>query len=108
MNNSCVDEDKAIFERSILGMQRHLKPFFIWGMVENVGVNKVLVDEGVTINLMPYSLLKHIGMYDTDLRPHNMVLSNYEGKMSISLGVIQVDALVRTITRPILIMVLST
>lgn len=29
MNNSCVDEYKVIFERPDLGMQQHLKPFFI-------------------------------------------------------------------------------
>src|SRR4051812_16763398 len=33
------------------------------------------------VNLMPQYMLKRIGMFDTDIRPHNMVLSNYEGKI---------------------------
>lgn len=81
MYNRCVDQDKAIFKRLDLGMQQHLKPLFIWAKVENVGVNKVLVYGGATINLMPHSLLKKIGKYDTNLRPYNTVLSNYEGKI---------------------------
>lgn len=88
MNNSCVDEDKAIFKRLDLGMQQHLKPHFIWAKVENVWVNKFLVDGGKEINLMTHSLLKKICKYNTNLRPYNMASSNYEGKMRKSLRVI--------------------
>lgn len=88
INSNCIYEDKAIIQRPDLGMKQHLKPLFIWAKVENVGVNKYLVDGGVAINLMSHSLLKKISKYGTDLKPHNMVLSNYDGKMSYSLGVI--------------------
>lgn len=64
--------------------------------VDDFGVNKVLVDRGTTINLMPHSLLRKIGKFDTDLIPYNMVLSNYEDKTDHSLGAIQVDLVVRT------------
>ena len=57
---------------------------------------------------MPYSLLKKICNYDTDLRPHNMVLSNYEGKTSKALGVIHVDIVVGTILGRTLFMVILT
>lgn len=63
------------------------------------------MDGGAAINLMSQSLLRRIGKYDTDLRPHNIVLSNYEIKMSKSLGVIQVDIFVGTIVRPTFFMV---
>lgn len=63
-------------------MKQYLKPLFRWYKVNNVGVNKVLVDVGATVNLIPHSLLKKTGKYDIYLRPHNMVLSNYEGKIS--------------------------
>lgn len=41
--------------------------------VEGVGVNKVLIDCGACINVMPYFLLKRIDKYDTDLKYNNMV-----------------------------------
>lgn len=88
INNGYIEEDKDVFERPDEGMKQHLKPLFRWYQVNNVGVNKVLVDGGATINLMPHSLLKKISKYDIDLRPYNMVLSNYEGNISKALRVI--------------------
>lgn len=69
-------------------MKQHLKPIFICVKFDNVTVNKVLVDGGSEINLMPHSILNKIDMYDVDLTTHNMVMSNYEGKTSKSLEVI--------------------
>lgn len=87
-------------------MNNHLKPLFIRGKVENVRVNKILVDGGATVNLMSHYMLKRIGKDDTDNKPHNMVLSNYEGKVGTIIGVIQVDLKVGTITRPTMFMVI--
>ena len=66
-----------------------------------------MIDGVVVVNLMPQFLLKRIGMYGTDIKPHNMVLSNYEGKIGHTLGVVQVDLTVGTITRPTMFMVIA-
>jgi len=42
-------------------MKGHLKPLSIQAKVDDIGVNQVLVDGGVVVNLMPQSLLKKIG-----------------------------------------------
>ena len=57
---------------------------------------------------MPHFMLRKIGKFDTDTKPHNMVLLNYEGKIGTPLGVIQVDLTVGTITRPTMFMVVET
>ncbi|WP_338309929.1 hypothetical protein, partial [Bradyrhizobium sp. TM233] len=72
-------------------MKKHLKSLFVWARIEGVGVNKVLVDGGAAINLMPKFLLKKIGKSVEDLQPHNMMLTDYEGKTSKSLGMLLVD-----------------
>lgn len=72
-------------------MKSHLKPVFIRVKVEKATVNKILVDGRPAVNLMPHFLLGKIGKFDIDLRPHNMVLSNYDGKTCQTMGVIQVD-----------------
>src|SRR4051812_10353614 len=87
-------------------MRNHLKPLYIRAKIENVGINKVLVDGGAAVNLMPQYMLKRIRMFDTDIKPHNMVLSNYEGKVEHTLGVIQVNLTVGSVTRPIMFMVI--
>lgn len=79
MNKGCIEEKNAFFERSDEGMKNHLKPLLIRGKVEDNGVNKILVDGGATINLMIQFMLERIGKFDTNLRPHNMVL----GKLAI-------------------------
>src|ERR1043165_9961612 len=81
MNNGAVEEQNAFFERPDDGMRNHLKPLFIKAKMEQHGVNKVLVDGGAAVNLMPSFMLKKIGMFDSDIRPYNMVLLNYKGKV---------------------------
>lgn len=107
MNNGCVEKDNSVFDRPNEGMKQHLKSLFIWAKVDGVGVNKVLVDGGAVINVMPNSLLRRTGKKGTDLRLHNMILCDYKGKMSNVLGVIKVNIAVGTIVRPTLFVVIS-
>lgn len=77
-----------MFERPSPEMMFHLKPLFIRAKVDGVAVNKVFVDGGVAVNLMPYTLFRKMGKVDEDLRQHNMVLSNHEGKTNNIIGVV--------------------
>lgn len=76
--------------------------------MESIIINKVLIDYGACINVMPYSLLRKIGKYDIDLKSNNMVLSNYMGNNGRPLRVIQVDVVMGTTTRPTLFIVIQT
>lgn len=80
---------------------------FIRAKVDGMAVNKVFIDGGATINFMPHSLFKKMGKIGEDLRPHNMVLSFYEGKTSHIMGVIQVDLSVGSISKSTLFMVIT-
>ena len=76
----CGDQQKAIFEKPNGSMKGHLNQLFIQAKVDSVGVNKMLRDNSVVVNLMHQSLVKNVGKFGTDLKTHNIVLSNYEGK----------------------------
>lgn len=67
MNNNIVKEQHDIIEKPGPWVMYHLKPLFIRAKVNVMVVNKVFVDGGATINLMPYSLFKNIGKTDEDL-----------------------------------------
>jgi len=108
MDNGCVENQHAVFEKPDFQMRHHLKPLFIHAKVNGVGVNKVLVDGGATVNLLPQSFLKKIGIADSDLKPHNVVLSNYEGTSDHSLGVVEVDLMVGSINRATMLMVVPS
>lgn len=108
MNSSMVEEHKVMFERRNPGMMYHLKSLFIRAKVDGMAVNKVFIDGGVAANLMPYTLFRKMGKGDEDLRKHNMVLSNYEGKTSNIMRVVHVDPVVGTTTRSTLFMVIDS
>ena len=108
MNYGSENEDCAIFERPYIAIQQHLMPLYIRAKVNGVWINKVLIDCGAYVNVMLQSLLEKIGKFTIDLAYNNMGLSNYEGKASKPLGVIQVDIDVGFTTRPTLFMVVPT
>lgn len=102
-NDGSFNENKTTFERPDMSVHQHLR-----AKVEGVRINKILIDYGVCINIMPHFLLRKIGKYDTDSKLDKMVLSNYEGKTNKPSGVIQVNVLVGTTTRPTLFIVIPT
>lgn len=59
------------------------------------------------MNLMSHHILRRIGKYDTDAKSHNMVLSNYEGKVGTTLRVIQVELIVGIVTRSTMFMIVE-
>lgn len=107
INNGYVEEQNAFFGRSDESIKIHMKPLFIRDKIGSVGANKILINGGATLNLMSHYMMKRIRKDDTDTRPHNVVLSNYEGKVGTTMGVIQMDLVVGTITRPIMFIVIT-
>jgi hypothetical protein len=107
LNDGSGESQEAIFERPTMTMKSHLKPLLIRAKVEGVTINKVLVDCGATVNIMPHHILKKIGKSDTDVRSNNVVLSDYGGKTKSTMGVIMVNITVGSITRPTLFMVID-
>lgn len=87
-------------------MMYQQKLLFIRAKVGGFPINKASADDGAAVNLMPHTLLNKIGNIDTDLRPQNMALSNYEGKTRHILGVIQVNLSVGSTTRQTLFVVI--
>lgn len=57
-NDGCESERKATSEKPDSSMKNHLKPLFIQAKVDEVNINKVFVDGGVAVNLMPYPYLR--------------------------------------------------
>jgi hypothetical protein len=108
MNNGCVENQHAVFKKPDFPMNHHLKPLFIQAKINGVGVNKVLVDGGATVNLLPQACLSKIGIVDSDLKPHNVVLTNYEGNTRNSLGVVEVELIVGSVGRTTMFMVVPS
>jgi len=57
---------------------------------------------------LPQFLLKKIGLSYSDLKSHNVVLSNYDGKSGSSFGTLEVDLVVGTVKRVTLFLVVAS
>jgi hypothetical protein len=65
--------------------------------IDGIPITKMLVDGGVTINLMPYSLYRKLGKQDDELFKTNMMLSGVGTNSSIKAkGVTSFDLTIRT------------
>ncbi|XP_020229504.1 uncharacterized protein LOC109810449 [Cajanus cajan] len=60
-------------------------------MIEGQEVNKVLVDGGATVIILPKTMLKRFGKSLAYLKPHNIMISDYAGKSSHPEGMILLD-----------------
>jgi hypothetical protein len=60
----------------------------------------MLVDTGVTVNIMPYSVLRRLGRSTRDLIKTNIMLSDFNGQTSEAQGVLSVDLTVGSKTVP--------
>jgi hypothetical protein len=56
-----------------------LKALYLKGYINGHPVNKMLVNTGATVNIMPYSVLRRLGHSVEDLIKANITLSDFNG-----------------------------
>ena len=71
---------QAIFDKPI--KHRHLKALYVKGFVDGKPMNKMLVDEGASVNLMPYTTFRKLGKGPGDLIETDMMLKDFGGNAS--------------------------
>jgi hypothetical protein len=81
----------VIFEKPQEKNYKHLKALYLKGYINGHPVNKMLVDTGATVNIMPYSVLHWLGCSAEDLIKTNIMLSDINGQASEAQGVLNVD-----------------
>jgi hypothetical protein len=68
-----------------------LKTLYLKGNINGQSVNKMLVDTGAAVNIMPYSVLRRLGHSTGDLIKTNITLSDFNGQTSEAQGILNVD-----------------
>ena len=97
-----------LFERLDKVMKSHLRPLHIKANIAGKMVNRVLVDGGAFINLLPESMLIKFGKTVEHLMKANIVVTDFIGKTSISKGMIMLNVRVGTIDRIIPFVVVAS
>ena len=68
------------------------------GLVDGKPMNKMLVDGGASVNLMPYTTFRKLGKRPEDLMETNMMLKDFGGNASKTRGAINVELTIRSKT----------
>ena len=71
---------QAIFDKPV--KHRHLKALYVKGFVDGKSMNKMLVDGGASVNLMPYTTFRKLGKGLGDLMETDMMLKDFGGNAS--------------------------
>jgi hypothetical protein len=92
----------VIFEKPQGKNYKHLKALlYLKGYINGQPINKMLVDTGATVNILPYSVLHRLGRSTGDLIKTNVTLSDFNGQTSEAQGVLNVDLTVGSKTIPV-------
>jgi predicted aspartyl protease len=85
-----------------------LKALYLKGYINGHPVNKMLVDTGAAVNIMPYSVLRWLGCSANDLIRTNVTLSDFNGQASKAQGILNVDLTVGSKTIPTSFFIVSS
>jgi hypothetical protein len=79
---------------------KHLKALYLKGYINGHPVNKMLVNTGAAVNIMPYSVLRRLGRSAEYLIKTNIALSDFNGQASEAQVALNVDLTVGRKTVP--------
>jgi len=69
-------------------MEMHLKSLIMNAKIEGKFIEKVLIDGGSTINILPKTMLKRLSKKIEDIVPQNIMVSDFNGRVSNIEGII--------------------
>ncbi|GKV11366.1 hypothetical protein SLEP1_g22629 [Rubroshorea leprosula] len=83
--------DKIVFEKPKEKMARHIRPLYINAHMDGTPISRVLVDNGVAVNVLPTCLLYKIGKSLDDLVHTEVTISDFIRGVNRSRGVLPVE-----------------
>jgi hypothetical protein len=89
-DEECRDTGKIVFEKPTLSMCQHLKPLYIKGHMDGRPVNRVLVDNGAAVNILPTSMLRKLFKTESDLIATDVSISGFASGATKIKGVIPI------------------
>ncbi|KAF8016509.1 hypothetical protein BT93_H1891 [Corymbia citriodora subsp. variegata] len=98
-----TDEEVAEFKKLLNDKTKYLKALMVIGKIEGRPINRILVDAGATLNLMPYQYFRKIGKDEEGIIPTNVTLSDFTGDVCDAKRAMIVDLTIGShTTRPTL------
>ena len=82
---------KVILDKPSTEMIRHIKPLYVRAHLNGRPVSKVLIDNGLAVNVMPLRMLRALGRSINDLIETEVVVFAFIGEVSKTLGILPIN-----------------
>ncbi|KAK5771376.1 hypothetical protein PVK06_047578 [Gossypium arboreum] len=73
------------------GLIKHNKPLFISRYLNGLGITRIMIDGGSAVNLLPFRMLKHLGIAIHQLGPSNLLIQGFNQSRQRSLGIVRLE-----------------
>jgi len=87
-DTSCMATVSFSDEDLQLGDQHHNRPLYIAGDIKNVTINRILLDCGSAVNLLPFKTLKMVGLSVSQLTPTCLTIQGFNQVGQKAMGTI--------------------
>ncbi|KAL2497797.1 Uncharacterized protein Adt_23347 [Abeliophyllum distichum] len=94
-----ASKEKVIFNKPSLNLTKHLRPLYVKALVNGIPMAKVFINNGVSINTIPYKMLINDAKYDDDMILTEVILTSFNGRTTSAKGVMPLDITVESATR---------
>jgi hypothetical protein len=85
----CTTEISFNDEDLLLGSKLHNRPFFIKGYVDEKIVNRILVDDGSTVNILSLKTMRDLGIPMDELFPSHLMIQGFNQRGQNAVGKIR-------------------
>ncbi|KAL0381902.1 UNVERIFIED_CONTAM: hypothetical protein Slati_4609800, partial [Sesamum latifolium] len=82
---SFTDEDL------LLGFKPHSRPLFVLGFIQEQRVNRILIDGGSAVNIMPKTTMKKLGITSEDLSRSRLTIQGFDQGTQRAVGMTRLD-----------------
>nr|CAD1833460.1 unnamed protein product [Ananas comosus var. bracteatus] len=83
--------DAVIFEKPSAIQTRFVRPLFIRALIEGRPVSRVMIDGGAMVNVIPTSFFKKLGKSEDELKPIDIIMTDFTGSGQQARGVLTTE-----------------
>ncbi|RYR61288.1 hypothetical protein Ahy_A04g018442 [Arachis hypogaea] len=83
-----IEDEPGYFLRPTKKQMSYLCPLHITTILNRFKINKVLIDGGSAINLLPERMLRKVEKHPDDLFPTNIVVTDFSGTSTLAKGLV--------------------
>ncbi|KAL7126395.1 hypothetical protein ABFS83_14G183900 [Erythranthe nasuta] len=80
-------------EDLLLGSKPHNRPLFVAGYAREQKVNRILIDGGSAVNILPLHTLNELGISTEELKTSRLMIQGFNQEGQRALGIIRIELL---------------